>query len=98
MIPLPASRPVILRWKRKKKVMPENDTLQATLERLLTQSSTAEDLTLLLEALRNGQFALAVGERAVALGGDVNDAVIITGDGNTVQIFKGPDAETLRVI
>ncbi len=81
-----------------RELTPEDDTLQAALLRLLTQSSTAEDMTMLLEALRNGQFALAVGERAVALGGDVNDAVIITGDGNTVQIFKGPDAQTLRGI
>ena len=30
------------------------------------------------------------------VGGDVNDTVIVTGDGNVVRIFKGPDAETIR--
>ncbi|HLO47706.1 MAG TPA: hypothetical protein VK211_04730, partial [Kamptonema sp.] len=40
----------------------------------------------------------ASGERAIVVGGDVTDAVFITGDENLVYIFRGTDAEVVRQI
>ena len=76
--------------------MPESDHLDSTLERIVAGTHSDADIQVLRQALQEGQLALATGERAVALGGDVNDSVIVTGEGNVVHIFKSPDAEIIR--
>ena len=62
--------------------------IRRALEALAHNRQTAADLDLLRQALRDGQVALATGERAVALGGSADGAVIVTGDGNIVQVLN----------
>jgi hypothetical protein len=78
--------------------MSEFNALQSVLERLAAGTHSNADVQTLHLALQAGQVVLATRERAVAVGGDVTDAVVTTGDGNVLHIFKGPDAETIRKI
>lgn len=57
---------------------------------------TEAELQKLIQDLRAGQIALATGERAVALGGETTDVIIVTGDNNVVQVFRGPNVADLR--
>jgi HEAT repeat protein/energy-coupling factor transporter ATP-binding protein EcfA2 len=68
--------------------------LKQALERLRAGITDAADLETLRRALQAGQIVLATGERAVAIGGSVEDTVIVTGDNNIV--FKGATAESVR--
>jgi HEAT repeat protein len=70
--------------------------LKQALERLQTGITDAADLEALRRALQAGQIALATGERAVALGGSAEGVVIVTGEGNVVQVLQGPAAETVQ--
>jgi hypothetical protein len=54
--------------------------LKQALERLQAGITDTADLETLRRALQAGQIALATGERAVALGGSAEGALIITGD------------------
>ena len=74
----------------------DTDDLRAILSRLAAGTHTQGELEVLGRALQAGQIALATGERAVAVGGSVTDAVIVTGEGTVVFVFKGPDAETVQ--
>ena len=69
--------------------------VRKALERLIAGKTTSNDEELLRDALQNNQYAIAVGERAVAISGNTNDAIIITGDGNVVHVFKGLDSKVL---
>ncbi|WP_448546111.1 NB-ARC domain-containing protein, partial [Roseiflexus sp.] len=62
--------------------------IRQALEALAHNRQTAADLDLLRQALRDGQVTLATGERAVALGGSADGAVIVTGDDNIVQVLN----------
>jgi hypothetical protein len=68
--------------------------LKAALARLDAGTGTEADQQVVQEALRRGQILLASGDRAVAIGGNVTDAVFITGNQNIV--FKGDEADTIR--
>ncbi|MCX7683506.1 MAG: ATP-binding protein [Anaerolineae bacterium] len=72
--------------------------LNQVLQRLQAGSCEPDDLEALRCAITSGQIVLATGERAVALGGSAHDAIIVTGDNNIVQVFKGPDADAIRQI
>lgn len=72
------------------------DDLKASLERFVDGTYTDADVAVLRRALQTGRITLATGERAVAAGGDITDAVIITGDGNVVHVYRGADAGTIR--
>jgi hypothetical protein len=76
--------------------MLESDHLDSILERIRADTHSDAYIQVLRQALQEGQLALATGERAVAVGGDMNDSVIVTGEGNVVHIFKSPDAEIIR--
>ncbi|MBD2771310.1 hypothetical protein [Iningainema tapete] len=78
--------------------MTDTNNLRAILKRLVAKTYTNADLEILCQAIEAGQIILVTGERAIAVGGDVTDAVFITGDGNLVYIFKGADAEVVRQI
>jgi len=78
-------------------------------ERLKAQPETEDEffsaLTLtdtrlqhLRRDLQAGKITLATGDRAVALGRDAADALIVTGDGNVVLTFTGADAATIRQV
>jgi hypothetical protein len=68
----------------------------SALERIIAGTHADADIQVLRQALQAGDITVASADRAVALGGDVNDTIIVTGDGNLVRIFKGPDAEIIR--
>lgn len=68
------------------------DDLGEVLDRIKAGLSTPSDLQALQRALRNGSVTLATGDRAVALGGNANDAIIVTGDGNLVRVSTGARA------
>ncbi len=74
------------------------ETFRAALERLLEQRHTPADIQTLRRALISGQIAQATGERAVAIGGNVDDTIIVSGDNNIIATFKGPDANIIRQI
>jgi WD40 repeat protein len=57
-------------------------------DRLQRGVQTSQDIEILREALRGGQLTIATGERAVALGGSVQDTVVFTGD---IKIILSPD-------
>jgi vWA-MoxR associated protein C-terminal domain len=59
--------------------------LQAILDRLANQNPLGdEDREILAKAVRLGQSTLASGDRAVAIGGNADNVVIVTGDRNVV--------------
>jgi HEAT repeat protein len=70
--------------------------LQQALQRLKDGTHTPADLEALRHALQAGQIALATGERAVAIGGSAESVVVVTGEGNFVQVLQGPAAETVQ--
>jgi HEAT repeat protein len=70
--------------------------LQQALQRLKDGTHTPADLETLRRALSTGQIAIATGERAVAAGAGIQDSVIVTGEGNVVQVLQGPAAETVQ--
>ncbi|NUO79200.1 hypothetical protein HUU05_03915 [candidate division KSB1 bacterium] len=70
------------------------DEMKAALERLAAGKGTEADQQAVQEALQIGHITLASGTRAVAVGGNVTDAVFISGDNNIV--FNDEQAETIR--
>ena len=72
--------------------MTEFNELKRVLDRIAAGTYTDADIATLRQALQTGRITLATGDRAVALGGDAHDLVVITGDNNIVYIIKGPDA------
>jgi len=72
--------------------------LQQTLQRLHDGTDTPADLEAVRAALQARLIALAPAARAVTVGGNTEGTVIVTGDGNTVQVLHGTAAEKLRQI
>ena len=68
--------------------------LKRALDRLASGNGSREDQEVVSDALRDNQISFATSARAVAVGGDAADAVIVTGDNNIV--FSGAQAETIR--
>src|SRR5215831_5433882 len=63
---------------------PDLSALKGALERLVAGRSTLQDRELVQAALVAGELSMAMGERAVAVRGDAQGAVIVSGDGNVV--------------
>ncbi|TVP63444.1 MAG: ATP-binding protein [Nodularia sp. (in: Bacteria)] len=78
--------------------MTDINDLRAILKRLAANTCTGADIEIFRQALESRQIVQATGEEAIAVGGDVTDAVFITGDGNLVYIFREADAEVVRQI
>jgi hypothetical protein len=78
--------------------MAKRDNLTEIFNHLKNGKIRETDISVFRRALQSGQIILATGNRAVAIGGNVNDAIIITGDGNVVKIFKGSDADAIQQI
>ncbi len=75
----------------------KHNELKDALQRLATGTATGKDRKLLHHALVTEQVVHAVGKSSVAIGGDIVDSVVISGDiAGTVMVFKGNDASTLR--
>lgn len=65
------------------------------LERIRQDALRSDDIATLLKAIQDGRISIVTGERAVAVGGNAEDTLIVTGDGNVVYVLKGKDAEPL---
>ncbi len=76
--------------------MTDSDALKEALLRLVAGNATDAELEIVQRAVEKDQITLATGEQAVAVGGNVNDAVIVTGDENVVLVIQGLNAEILR--
>lgn len=72
--------------------------LPSILDRIANNTYTDADLSALQHTIDENQYFIVTGERAVAVGGDTTDAIIVTGDNNVIRIYKGSDAETILAI
>ncbi len=85
-----AHRPALRKALSEGQAAPDDVDVQAALrlqlEKVLQQDPDlqAEVVRLLAGTSASGGAVVASGERSVAIGGDVRDSVIITGDGNRV--------------
>jgi len=77
--------------------MSQETDLVSTIRRLVEGIATDAEREAVKEALNAGRLALATGDRAAAIGGDATDAIIVTGDGNVVTVFKGLEAAALKL-
>lgn len=58
--------------------------VRAALGRIRAGITDPADLEILRRAVAAGQVQIVSGDRAVTVGGNANDVVIVTGDGNTI--------------
>jgi HEAT repeat protein len=72
--------------------------LHQALQRLHDGTDTPADLEVVRAAMQTRLITLAPAARAVTVGGNSEGTVIVTGDGNTVQVLHGAAAEKLRQI
>jgi vWA-MoxR associated protein C-terminal domain len=62
--------------------MTDFSKLQEILDHRIGEPLSQEELNLLVSALQSGKITLSGGERSAAIGGDADNAVIVTGDRN----------------
>ncbi len=75
--------------------MTDSERLQAILDQIEAgKQLNPQELKILLSAVRSQQVTIATGDRAVAIGGSADGAVILTGDRNLT--ITGVDAEAIR--
>jgi HEAT repeat protein len=72
--------------------------LHQALQRLHDGTDTPADLEVVRAAMQTRLITLAPATRTVTVGGNTEGTVIVTGDGNTVQVLHGAAAEKLRQI
>jgi hypothetical protein len=72
-----------------------SEHLQASVNRVLEGTHDEADLWAIVAAIQAGQVVLATRERAIAIGGDANNSVNVSGDHNHVIVIKGTDAEAI---
>lgn len=71
--------------------------LKNALQRLASGAASIVDRQLIEKALAAERIVIASSARSVAVGGDVTDSVIVTGDiTGTLLVFKGSDALAIR--
>ena len=70
--------------------MADGTELKAALERVIDGIASETDVSELRIALRTG--VVVTGERAVAIGGNASDVIIVTGDQNIIVSLRGADA------
>jgi NB-ARC domain len=70
----------------------EPDEIKATIERLITKTASLEDRLFMQRALLEGKVVFETGGRDVAVEGDIQKSVVITGDHNQVKIELGESA------
>jgi hypothetical protein len=73
-----------------------SEGLDAVLKRIVSGSLDEADIRALLLAVQQKQVALETGERAVTLGANASDVVVITGDNNIVVVLNGEKAEEIE--
>ncbi|MBW4694701.1 MAG: hypothetical protein KME27_23370 [Lyngbya sp. HA4199-MV5] len=67
------------------------EKMQEIIQRVVAGSRDEADLQAITAALRAGDVILATGDRSIAIGGNVSNSVIVTGDNNHV-IFLAEEA------
>lgn len=72
-----------------------SEPLQASVDRVLSGTHDETDLREIATAIQASQIVLATGERAIAIGGDANDSVNVSGDHNHVIVINGVEAEEI---
>lgn len=75
--------------------LPDVAILKGAIARLVGHTASAEDRDQVQAALAAGTLSIATGERAVAVGGDANGAVITAGDGNVVPRIDASEAAAI---
>lgn len=69
--------------------------IKSALERLETRTETDTDRQMLVQALREKVITIESGERSVAVGGNIGNSVVVTGNGNVIHVIKTSTAEAL---
>ncbi len=69
--------------------------IQEIIQRVVAGSRDEADLQAIAAALRAEEVVFATGDRAIAIGGDANDSVNVTGNHNQVTVVKGLEAEVI---
>ena len=64
--------------------LPDLSSLKGAIERVVATRGSAEDRTQVEAAVATGAVSVATGGRAVSLGGSVQGAAFVTGDGNVI--------------
>jgi phosphoribosylformylglycinamidine (FGAM) synthase PurS component len=72
--------------------------LQQIIDRLLVDHATETDLQALISAIQSGQVILATADRSIAIGGNVSNSVIITGENNQAILLTDEAAIALEQI
>jgi len=72
--------------------MMEPDAMRVTLERLIAGTASPEDRLFMQRALLEGKVVFETGGRDVAVEGDIQKSIVITGDHNQVKIELGESA------
>ena len=73
-----------------------SEDLEAVLKRIVSGTQDEADIQAFLLSVQQRQVALATGERAVALGANASDVIIVTGDNNIVVVLNGEKAEEIE--
>lgn len=73
-------------------------SLEETIRQIVGNNLSETQIQQLFEEIYLGQATLATGERAVALGGSANGALLVTGDRNILIHIDGSDIEVLANI
>lgn len=71
------------------------EKIQEIIQRVAAGSRDEADLQAIAAAFRAGEVVLATGDRSIAIGGDANESVNITGNYNQVVVVKGIEAEVI---
>jgi hypothetical protein len=69
--------------------------LKGALERLVAGGATSRDREELRGALAVGTLSVATGERAVSVGGNITNTIVVTGDGSLVLRVDGSGAAAI---
>lgn len=63
-----------------------SNNLEVIVRRAVGEKLSSADIQKLIHCIQSGNAILAPGERSISLGGDASDAIVVTGNGNTINI------------
>ena len=72
------------------------EEIKSALERLETNTETDTDRQILAQAVREKMITIESGERSVSAGGHIGNSIVVTGNGNVIQVIKPSTAEALK--
>lgn len=74
------------------------EKIQEIIQRVVAGKGDEADLQAIAAALQTGQLVLATGDRSIAIGGNVSNSVVVTGDNNQVILLPEEIAIALERI